>query len=224
MKRMVRAFLIILMCLSFAGCGASGTKYIQGRNEKGEWYITDGEYRYIWLPGIWDSATSKFDTYIGSIEDSNMKLYANAQDSNRVLLQPKTLFDWESFALLVREDLFPDTTKDRVSYIRVASIVNENGIIEYENSRIIDDAEAIEQLNSLRFSQESGIQASAYELKNEGWSEVYLIRYYYAQTDQISIKKDILLSPENEYYLPAKSGEYLRIEDGRLKELITEMP
>ena len=226
MRRMVQVSILILLCLLFAGCHTGGIKYTQGEDETGEWYITDGEYRYILLMPYWSCTISRFDTYIGTIEDSNMKLYANARDANRVLLQTMILFHDDNLALLVREDLIPDATKEKVSYIRVATtVVRENGVIENDNIRIIDDAVAIEQLNSLLFSQERGIQASAYELIMEaGWSEVYSIHYFYAQTDQIFIRQEILLSPENEYYLPVLSGEYLKIEDARLKELITGIP
>lgn len=225
MKRMVWAFLIVLLCLLFAGCCAGGVKFTQAEDEVGDWYITDEEYRYKVLHGTWNPVTYSFDTYIGSIKNSSKILYANSEDANRTLLQPKSLFD-DRLALLIREDLLPDASKEKVAFIRVlTTVITKNGYIEYENPRIIDDAVAIEQLNSLLFSQERGIQASAYELIMEaGWSEVYEIHYFYAQTDQIFIRQEILLSPENEYYLPVLSGEYLKIEDARLKELITGIP
>lgn len=225
MKKIACAFFVILMCLLLAGCHTGGIKFTQGEDETGECYITDGTYRYIRPMQDWYYVISRFDTYIGSVEDSNMKLYANAQDINRVLLEPKIFLHDNNLSLFVREDIIPDVLKDQVAYIHVtATSVKENGAIEYGNSEMIDDTEAIEQLNSLLFSQVTGIRASAYELiKEEGWREAYSISYSYAQTDLLFRESEILLSPENDYYLPALSGDYLKIADGRLKELIIEI-
>lgn len=214
MRRTVQIFLLILLCLLFAGCYAGGIKYTQGEDEAGEWYITDGKYRYISFPDFWTSMISNFDTCIGSIKNSSEILYASSEDPNRILLKPKSLFD-DRLGLLMREDLFPDASKEKVAYFTI-------GIAK---PRMIDDTEAIEQLNSLLFSQEPGIQANAYELtKEEGWSQVYEIHYFYAQTDQIFLRSTVFRSPENEFYLPVSSDKCMKIEDGILKELITGIP
>jgi hypothetical protein len=214
------------MFLLFAGCGEGGTKYMQGRSEAGEWYVDVDGYRYIQLgTSWWGYKEASFNTFIGKIENSNIRLYADDTDPNKLLLKQTAIFE-DRLTVLVREDLFPDELKDRVAYFSIYSVViNSDGSRSFVNDRIIDDKQGIEELNELLFSKEQGLKSSSYELtENEGWTEAYGINYFYAQTDKLFWCSEILLSPENEYYLPVLSGEYLKIEDGRLKELITEIP